>query len=246
MRSGASCRDSSRARCSDVGLVVCKQRPPLPGIDRRSTTLHNISERRSACANLDAVKLLQAAGHRVGDRLGRDSRSAARLRPLYERALYWSTLGRGIAWPINGVEYRIDPRHRHRLGQDYDPPVARFLAGRIRPGATCVDVGANVGAYVLQLAHWSRPQGRVIAFEPNASARRVLNRHLRMNEIDRRVTVVPSALSHTQGTAMFFFRSCTRNEPPGQAQSGDSRPGGGSASASLDARRIRRGDRDCA
>ena len=44
----------------------------------------------------------------------------------------------------------------------------------------------------------------MIAFEPNASARRVLNRHLRMNEIDRRVTVVPCALSHTQGTAMFF------------------------------------------
>ena len=156
-------RDSSRARCSHVGLVLCTQRPPLPGIGRRSTTLDNISERHSACANLDAVKLLQAAGRRVADRLGRDSRSATWLRPLYERALYWSTLGRGIAWPINGVEYRIDPRHRHRLGQDYDPPVARFLAGRIRPGATCVDVGANVGAYVLQLAHWSRPEGRVMA-----------------------------------------------------------------------------------
>ena len=63
--------------------------------------------------------------------------------------------GKGIAWEINGVTYRIDPRYRHRLGQNYDAPVAAFLRERVRPGAVCLDVGANVGVYVLQFAHWS-------------------------------------------------------------------------------------------
>ena len=145
----------------------------------------------------------QAAG-RVAGLVGRESWLIRRMRPAYETLLEWSGGGRGVAWSINGVGYRIDPHYRHRLGKDYDAPVAAFLRARVRPGAVCVDVGANVGAYVLQFAHWSAPAGHVIAFEPNPGARAVLEKHVRLNDLAGRVTVVPAAVSAGAGEAVLY------------------------------------------
>lgn len=147
---------------------------------------------------------LQRFGRRVADLLGRDSWFAALLRPLYARVLLVLSGGRGIPWTINGVEYRIDPRYRHRMGPRYDAPVAAFLRDRVRPGDLCIEVGANVGVYALQFAHWSRPDGRVIAFEPAPAARTVLTDQLRMNDLDDRVTVVAAAVGATAGQATLF------------------------------------------
>jgi len=127
-----------------------------------------------------------------------------RLRPTYERLLDISTRGRGIAWEINGVTYRVDSRQRKRLGRHYDAPVADFIRGRIRPGALCVDVGANVGVYVLQFCHWSGASGRVVAFEPNPRAREVLSKHVELNGLRGRVEVVPAAVGARGGSAVLF------------------------------------------
>ena len=63
--------------------------------------------------------------------------------------------GRGVQWTINGVTFHVDPRHRHQLSPNYDAPVAAFLAKRVRLVNVCINVGANVGVYVLQFANWS-------------------------------------------------------------------------------------------
>jgi FkbM family methyltransferase len=150
------------------------------------------------------VSLVQRIARRTSSALGRESWLIRRVRPAYESFLDWSSGGRGIAWEINGVSYRIDPRQRHRLGQNYDAPVAAFLRERVRPGAVCIDVGANVGVYVMQFAHWSRPDGRVIAFEPNPAARTLLDRHVTLNGLRERVTVVPAAVGAQSGTATLY------------------------------------------
>lgn len=150
------------------------------------------------------MSLLQATARRTAGLLGRESRAINYFRPLYESVLEWSGRGRGIPWVINGVTYRIDPHHRHRLGQNYDPPVAAYLRERVKPGALCLDVGANVGVYVLQFAHWSGKTGRVIAFEPNPGALEILNKHVKMNALAHRVDVVPSAVSSSNGEATLF------------------------------------------
>ena len=111
---------------------------------------------------------------------------------------------RGIDWAINGVTYRIDPRYRHQLGREYDAPVAAFLRERVRPGMVCLDVGANVGVYVLQFAHWVGPAGKVIAFEPNPGALEVLHRHIRMNQLMNCAEVVPVAIGATNGDAVLY------------------------------------------
>lgn len=150
------------------------------------------------------MSVLQATARRVSGLLGRESRLVSGLRPAYESLLEMLSGGRGTEWEINGEVYRVDPRQRRRLGQHYDAPVARFIRERIRPGAVCVDVGANVGVYVLQFARWAGPAGRVVAFEPNPAARAVLNRHVALNGLASRVEVVPAAVGAARGEATLY------------------------------------------
>ncbi|HSS20307.1 MAG TPA: FkbM family methyltransferase [Pyrinomonadaceae bacterium] len=150
------------------------------------------------------MNLLQATARRTAGLIGRESGLIRRLRPAYENFLEWTGNGRGIPWIINGVTYRIDPHYRHRLGKNYDPQVAEFLRARVKPGDLCIDVGANVGVYVLQFAHWSGPAGRVIAFEPNPGAGKVLERHVQMNNLSGRVEIVPAAVGEKSGAAILY------------------------------------------
>lgn len=166
---------------------------------------------------------LQETARRTASLFGRESWLIRRLRPAYESLLEWSGNGRGISWEINGVSYRIDPHQRHRLGQNYDPPVAEFLATHVKPGSLCFDVGANVGVYVLQFAHWSKPGGQVVAFEPNPSACVVLQKHLQMNELVERVRIVPSAVGETSGRQILYAAEAegmSRLGAPNQALDG--------------------------
>lgn len=140
----------------------------------------------------------------LASRLGRHGFIAGSLRPLYEHSLAAMTAGRGIAWSINGLKCRIDPRQRRRIARAYDAPVARWLRERVRPGDLCVNVGANIGVYVLQFASWNAPRGRVVAFEPNPYARAILNRHVRYNHLQTRVQIVAAAVSDREGESAFF------------------------------------------
>jgi FkbM family methyltransferase len=124
--------------------------------------------------------------------------------PLYGNVLLALSGGAGVPGDINGETYRIDPRYRWRLWPDYEATLAAFLRARVRPGHCCVDVGANIGIYVLQMARWTAPGGQVIAFEPNPATFDVLRRHVRMNGLDARVTVVQSAVGRVTGTARLF------------------------------------------
>jgi FkbM family methyltransferase len=148
--------------------------------------------------------LIQRCASQLADTIGHESLVVRSMRPVYEQLLWWSSLGAGIPWNINGTDCRIDPRERHRMARQYDEAAARWLAGRIAPGDACVNVGANTGVYVIQLADWSGPGGRIVAFEPNPAARRILARHVRMNRLDGRVEIVSFAVSDREGAATFF------------------------------------------
>jgi FkbM family methyltransferase len=150
------------------------------------------------------MSLLQTFARHTSGLVGRESRLIRGLRPAYESLLEWSTNGRGIHWTINGITYRIDPHQRHRLAQNYDAEVAGFLRRNIKPGSLCFDVGANVGVYVLQFAHWSGPTGQVIAFEPNPVARAILEKHVCMNQLTERVRIVPAAVSEASGEQILY------------------------------------------
>lgn len=148
--------------------------------------------------------LVERTGRVVGGILGRESRLIQAVRPAYEWGLNTLAWGRGIPWAINGAPCRIDARYRAQLGRQYDAPVAELLRPLVRPGQVCLDVGANVGAWVLQFAHWVGPTGRVVAFEPNPTTMEALRTHVRMSGFADRVTLVPAAVGAAAGSVSFY------------------------------------------
>lgn len=107
----------------------------------------------------------------------------------------------GMPWRLHGVPCRIPPTVRAQFHPAWEPHVSAWLRARVRPGQVLFDVGANVGAYVVQFAAWSAPDGRVVAFEPNPGAVVWLERVVRMNGLAERVTVVERALGAEAGSA---------------------------------------------
>jgi FkbM family methyltransferase len=126
------------------------------------------------------------------------------LSSAYAHVLYGLSGGRGLDAEINGDIYRVDPRFRWRMWPEYEAELAAVLRARVRPGFCCMDVGANIGIYVLQMARWSSPDGRVIAFEPNPKTFEVLARHVRMNNLGGRVALVPMAAGRETGRAKLY------------------------------------------
>jgi FkbM family methyltransferase len=186
------------------------------------------------------MSILQRWASRAVQALGPQSWATRAVRPVYGAMLERIGARRGIAWTINGVEVRIDPRYRWQMAADYDRPVAEYLSQRIRPGDLCLDVGANVGVYVLQFAAWCAPGGKVIAFEPNPAAREVLLRHVWLNGLEQRVEIVPDAVGREAGAATFFAAAAD-----GMSRLGSPNPRLGAAPVSREAVRVTTLDEFC-
>jgi FkbM family methyltransferase len=136
-----------------------------------------------------------------------------------------ATVGRGsTSWVINGEPFRVVPQYRREIGGQPDPAVSALLKSRLEPGGICMNVGANVGAHVLQMARRVGPSGRVIAFEPNPAAMRVLSRHVTINGFADRVTLVESAAGAKPGTAVLYTQGVDQRARLGSANPGLSGP----------------------
>lgn len=84
----------------------------------------------------------------------------------------------GVTYDLNlgqGIDFAI------YLGNIFERETRRALSQLIRPSATVLDVGANVGAHTLHLAQCVGAQGQVLAFEPTEFAYQKLRRNLELN-----------------------------------------------------------------
>ena len=147
--------------------------------------------------------MIQALAQKVSSRLGRESKLVTAARPVYERALNALTFGRGIAWSINGIPCRIDPRCRSAMSKAYDPEAVEFLRETIRPGSVCYDIGANLGVYAIQFSSMVGPSGKVVAFEPNPYTLQMLRHHVAINHLAN-VHIVEAAAGDAPGSADFY------------------------------------------
>jgi FkbM family methyltransferase len=75
----------------------------------------------------------------------------------------------------------------------------------LRPGATVVDVGANIGATAVWAARRVGPQGRVVAVEPTADNVAVLRENVELNGF-RNVTIVAGAAGRRRESREFYVR----------------------------------------
>ena len=74
-----------------------------------------------------------------------------------------------------------------------EPGVRAVLQARLRPGATAVDIGANIGVHALTMAKIVGPSGRIVCFEPLPHIASTLERTLRLNGFGERSQVICSA-----------------------------------------------------
>ena len=134
--------------------------------------------------------------------------------------------GRGLSRVVNGLPLRVDPVGRQTFTPTYDAGATDYLRRELREGMEAWNVGANVGVYTLQLAHWVGATGRVVAFEPNPEARAVLIRNVALNSLQPRVEIVASAVGEATGSVDFFTVGRRRHGPrrPGQPVAGRDPP----------------------
>jgi FkbM family methyltransferase len=65
----------------------------------------------------------------------------------------------------------------------WEPVLTEFLRRRLEPGRVFVDVGANLGWFTTNAAHWVGPTGSVVAMEPAPVLYEQLVTQLRRNDI---------------------------------------------------------------
>jgi FkbM family methyltransferase len=100
----------------------------------------------------------------------------------------------------DGLRYDLDLSQAidltiYMLGR-FEPSTVAAFRRYVKPGATALDIGANIGAQTLQLARLVGPQGRVLSFEPTAFAFAKLRRNLQLNpQIAGQVTALQCFLT---------------------------------------------------
>ena len=104
----------------------------------------------------------------------------------------------------NGYLMLVDTRDRavgiHLLhGGRWETQYTEAFRRLLRPGATVVDVGANLGWYTLVSAPLVGPSGRVIAVEPNPHLAKLLTESVHINGFSPWVSVLQTALSDAPG-----------------------------------------------
>ena len=81
---------------------------------------------------------------------------------------------------------------------------ASFVPLLLSPGATALDIGANLGVYSLPMARRVGPAGRVFAYEPASETRALLEKSAARNGF-RNLEIVAAALSNAPGEARLSF-----------------------------------------
>jgi FkbM family methyltransferase len=85
---------------------------------------------------------------------------------------------RGIRWQLDlreGIDLAI------YLFGCFEYDTVRAYRKLLKPGNTVLDIGANIGAHTLPMAHCVFPAGRVVAFEPTAYAYGKLRQNISLN-----------------------------------------------------------------
>jgi FkbM family methyltransferase len=78
----------------------------------------------------------------------------------------------------------------------------RWITNKLRgkPGGVFIDVGAHCGSFCIQL---ERGFEKVLAFEPLPSNLKALAENILLNQLEKKISIVPSAVSARSGSAKF-------------------------------------------
>ena len=122
------------------------------------------------------------------------------LRAGYRKLLATSSADRFVCTLPAGERVRVLPQYGELT---WNPEEYAAFRQAVAPGATVLDVGANLGAYTLLFAMWVGQSGRVFAFEPAPESFAGLLAHVSLNGLADRVTAHQVAVSDTEGVIAF-------------------------------------------
>jgi len=109
-----------------------------------------------------------------------------------------------------GIKMQLDPEDmvsRVILESGaWEPESWKMMAEHLGPGATFIDVGAQIGYYSLKAARSVGPGGHVLAVEPNPETLRKLRKNIGASDAGV-VAVAPVACSNAEATLDLFAAS---------------------------------------
>jgi FkbM family methyltransferase len=107
----------------------------------------------------------------------------------------------------HGIRWRLDLREGIDLSifllGAFELETVRAYSTIVKPGATVLDIGANIGAHTLPLAALVGERGRVVSFEPTAFAFRKCATNVALNPgLGSRITMLQAMLVASERDAL--------------------------------------------
>jgi FkbM family methyltransferase len=97
------------------------------------------------------------------------------------------------------------------LRGEYEVAEVQLARACLAPGDVAIDAGAHVGFFALQMAAVVGPRGHVYAFEPFEENAALLERGIRENGFEDRMTLERAALGAASGISPLYFAEETLN-----------------------------------
>jgi FkbM family methyltransferase len=129
-------------------------------------------------------------------RFVRDLRHGGKL-----RMMRWLESGDLLLIEVDGLAMYIFNRPHFigvHLSDSYEPYTLGLFKEAVQPGATVLDIGANIGFFTLVAARKAGRSGKVYAFEPGPDNFAVLARNIGINKFQN-VTPLSKAVSDKSG-----------------------------------------------
>jgi FkbM family methyltransferase len=116
---------------------------------------------------------------------------------------------RGETVRLEGMTLQVPGTRRERLSMVAgNLRMHRLFDRYVKPGATVIDVGANIGYNAIYAARLSGPRGRVIAIEPTPDTLAILRHNVAASGLAG-LAIEAVAAGGVAGTAEFFVRGET-------------------------------------
>ena len=129
------------------------------------------------------------------------------MRGPYVKALRLLAGRRGIGVRVGGMSIELDPTFATQGWEGFEFESYRTFAEQVGPGDVVYDVGAHIGTYSLLALDASKPDGIVVAYEPDDTAREYLRHHLTRAGLAQRAVIRDVCCGSEQRTATFFHRA---------------------------------------
>tara|TARA_B100000029_G_C17531164_1_gene943296 strand:- start:102 stop:1046 length:945 start_codon:yes stop_codon:yes gene_type:complete len=94
-------------------------------------------------------------------------------------------------------------KHLHYGNATNDEINKMIIKSVLKPGDTCIDVGAYIGSYTLFMANLVGPTGEVFSFEPNKETITILNNNIALNGYEN-VRLYNHAVGELSGNEKFY------------------------------------------